>query len=94
MVVAGPTTDVIYVLVPDSTTCTADEIYLQHVIGLRLDPAENLSAILPREDLRPMMISRIIETVYCGTRQKLELFDCLPGPLLVFITHQSPAREI
>ena len=30
------------------------------------------------------MISRIIETVYCGTRQKLELFDCLPGPLLVF----------
>ena len=26
MVVAGPTTDIIYVLVPDSTTCTADEI--------------------------------------------------------------------
>ena len=26
MVVAGPTMDVIYVLVPDSTTCTADEI--------------------------------------------------------------------
>ena len=97
MVVAGPTTDVIYVLVPDSTTCTADEICptdLQHVIGLRLGPADNLSAILPQEDLRPMMISRIIETVYCGTRQKLELFDCLPGPLLVFITRQSPAREI
>ena len=54
MVVAGPTIDVIYVLVPDSTTCTADEISptdLQHVIGLRLGPAENLSAILPREDL-------------------------------------------
>ena len=52
MVVAGPTTDIIYVLVSDSTTCTADEICpadLQH--GLRLGPAENLSAILPREDL-------------------------------------------
>ena len=54
MVVAGPTTDVIYILVPDSTTCTADEISptdIQHVIGLRLGPAENLSAILPQEDL-------------------------------------------
>ena len=54
MVVAGPTKDAIYVLVPDSTTFTADDICptdLQHVIGLRLDPAENLSAILPREDL-------------------------------------------
>ena len=54
MVVTGPTTDVIYVLVPDSTTCTADDISppdLQHVVGLRLGPAENLSAILPREEL-------------------------------------------
>ena len=54
MVVAGPTTDIIYMLVPDSTTCTADEIcpaYIQHVIGLRLGPAENLGSILPREDL-------------------------------------------
>ena len=36
MVVAGPTTDVIYILVPDSTTCTVDDIspaYVQHVIG-------------------------------------------------------------
>ena len=54
MVVAGPTTDVIYVLVPDSTTCTAEEICpadVQHVIGLRLGPAENLGSTLPREDL-------------------------------------------
>ena len=54
MVVAGPTTDIIYVLIPDSTTCTADEIFpadIQHVIGLRLGPAENLGSILPREDL-------------------------------------------
>ena len=51
---AGPTPDVIYVLVQDSTTCTADDISpldLQHVVGLRLGPAENLSAILPREEL-------------------------------------------
>ena len=54
MVVAGQTTDVIYILVPDSTTCTADEICpadVQHVIGLRLGPAENLGSTLPREDL-------------------------------------------
>ena len=54
MVVAGPTTDVIYVLVPDNTTCSADEIApadLQHVIGIRLGPAENLGSNLPREDL-------------------------------------------
>ena len=54
MVVAGPTTDIIYVLVPDHTTCTADDIEpadLQHVIGLRLGAPENLGANLPREDL-------------------------------------------
>ena len=54
MVVAGPTTDVIYVLIPDNTTCSADEISpadIQHVIGIRLGPAENLGSTLPREDL-------------------------------------------
>ena len=54
MVVAGPTTDIIYVLVPDHTTCTADDIEpadLQHVIGIRLGSPENLGANLPREDL-------------------------------------------
>ena len=54
MVVAGPTSDVIYVLIRDSTTCTADDVSpsnLQHVVGLSLGPAENLSAILPREEL-------------------------------------------
>ena len=52
--VAGPTLDVIYVLIPDSTTCTADDVSpadLQHLVGLSLGPAENLSAILPREEL-------------------------------------------
>ena len=54
MVVAGPTPDVIYVLIRDSATCTTDDVSpsdLQHVLGLSLGPAENLSAILPREDL-------------------------------------------
>ena len=54
MVVAGSTTDVIYVLVPDHTTCTADDIEpadLQHVIGIRLGSPENLGTNLPREDL-------------------------------------------
>ena len=76
MVVAGPTTDVIYILVPDSTTCTADEICpadVQHVIGLRLGPAENLGSTLPREDLhlslcenslRPTLIADL--RVYCA----------------------------
>ena len=38
----------------DSTTCTADDVSpadLQHLVGLSLGPAENLSAILPREEL-------------------------------------------
>ena len=45
MVVAGPSQEVIYVLVPDLTTCTADVISpsdLQHMVGLRLGPAESL----------------------------------------------------
>ena len=58
MVVAGPTPDVIYLLIPDSTTCTADDISsadLQHVLGLSLGPAENLSAILPHDKLHLAM---------------------------------------
>ena len=54
MVMAGPSQEVMYVLVPDSTTCTADVIQppdLQHVVGLRLGAAENLSTCVPREDL-------------------------------------------
>ena len=54
MVVAGPTPDMIYVLIPDSTTSTVDDISpadLQHVVGLSLGPAENLSATLPQDEL-------------------------------------------
>ena len=54
MVVAGPTPDVIYVLIPGSTTSTADDISpadLQHVVGLSLGPTENLCATLPRDEV-------------------------------------------
>ena len=54
MVVAGPTPDVIYVLIPDSTTSTADNVSsadLQHVVGLSLGSAENLNASVPQDDL-------------------------------------------
>ena len=53
MVVAGPSQEVIYVLVPDSTNSTAYDVSpsdLQHVVGLSLGPDENLSACLPREE--------------------------------------------
>ena len=54
MVVAGPTPDVIYVLIPDSTTSTVDDVSpadLQHVIGLSLGSAENLNSTLPQDEL-------------------------------------------
>ena len=61
MVVAGPTTDVIYVLVPDNTSCLADEIApadLQHVIGIRLGAPENLGSNLHRESL-PLSLEEV-----------------------------------
>ena len=54
MVVAGPTPDVIYVLIPDSTTSTVDDVSpadLQHVVGLSLGSAENLNSTLPQDEL-------------------------------------------
>ena len=54
MVVAGPTTDEICVLIPDSTTSTVDDVSpagLQHVVGLSLGSAENLNSTLPQDEL-------------------------------------------
>ena len=54
------------------TTCTADEICptdLQHVIGLRLGPAENLSAILPREDLHLSLCESSLRPTLIGDRR-------------------------
>ena len=55
MIVAGPTPEHIFVLVPDSVGPTVDaelQADLQHVVGLRLGSAENLSSTLPTEGLR------------------------------------------
>ena len=54
MIVAGPTPDQIYVLIPDSVGPTVDAdspANLQHVVGLSLGSAENLSSTLPPEGL-------------------------------------------
>ena len=72
MVVAGPTLDVIYVLIPDSTTYAADDVSpadLQHVVGLSLGPAENLGAILPREELHLAFCDRSLRPTLIADRK-------------------------
>ena len=52
MVVAGPTPDQIYVLIPDSIGPSVEAespADLQHVVGLSLGSADNLSSTLPSE---------------------------------------------
>ena len=54
MVVAGSTPDHIKVLIPDTVGPTVDAespVDLQHVVGLSLGPAANLSSTLPPADL-------------------------------------------
>ena len=54
MIVASPTPEQIFVLIPDSVGPTVDvelPADLQHVVGLRLGSAENLSSTLPTEGL-------------------------------------------
>ena len=54
MIVAGPTPEQIFVLIPDSVGPTVEAELpadLQHVVGLRLGSAENLSSTLPTEGL-------------------------------------------
>ena len=54
IIVAGPTPDQIFVLIPDSVGPTVDAYSpadLQHVVGLSLGSAENLSSTLPPEGL-------------------------------------------
>ena len=53
-IVAGPTPDQVFVLIPDSISPTVDADSpsdLQHVVGLSLGSAENLSSTLPPEGL-------------------------------------------
>ena len=53
MIVAGPTPDQIFVLIPDSvgTTGYATSADIQHVVVRSLGPAENLNSTLPAEGL-------------------------------------------
>ena len=54
LVVAGPTPDHIKVLIPYTVGHTVDAqspVDLQHMVGLSLDPATNLSSTLPPADL-------------------------------------------
>ena len=54
MVVAGSSTDHIKVLIPDTVGPTVDAdspVVLQHVVGLSLGPAVDLSSSLPPTDL-------------------------------------------
>ena len=54
MIVAGPTPEQIFVLIPDSVGPTVNAELpadLQHVLGLRLGTAENISSTLPTEGL-------------------------------------------
>ena len=72
MVVAGPTPDVIYVLVPDSTTSTVDDISpadLQHVVGLSLGAAENLGSAPPQEELHLALCDRSLRPTLTAGRQ-------------------------
>ena len=61
MVVAGPSPDVIYVLIPDSVSSAdgASPADLQHVVGLSLGSAENLSSTLPQEVLHLALCSTL-----------------------------------
>ena len=54
MIVAGPTPEQVFVLIPDSISPTVDAdspADLQHVLGLSLGSAENLNSTLPPEGL-------------------------------------------
>ena len=72
MVVAGPTPDVIYVLIPDSTTSTVDDVSptdLQHVVGLSLGSAENLNSALPQEELHLALCDKSLRPTLTVGRQ-------------------------
>ena len=64
MVVAGPTPDHIYVLIPDSVGPSVDAespTDLQHVVGLSLGSAENLSSTFRRKgSTSPFVTSRSV----------------------------------
>ena len=63
MIVAGPTLEQIFVLIPDSVGPTVDAdspADLQHVVGLSFGPAENHSSTLPAEGLHLAISSHFV----------------------------------
>ena len=74
--VAGPTPDVIYVLIPDSTTSTVDDVSpadLQHVVGLSLGSAENLKFCLATRGASPHVVRQVVTTdPDCGPPELLD----------------------
>ena len=72
MIVAGPTPEQIFVLIPDSVGPTVDAELpadLQHVVGLRLGTAENLSSTLPTEGLHLALCNKSLcpTGVFCNS---------------------------
>ena len=72
LVVAGPTPDHINVLIPDTVGPTVDAespVNLQHVVGLSLGPATNLSLSLPLADLALLLCENsVVPTLGLGRR--------------------------
>ena len=69
MVVAGPTPDVIYVLIPDSITSTVDDVSpadLHDVVGLSLGSAENLKSTLPQDELHLALCDNSLRPTLTG----------------------------
>ena len=61
MIVAGPTPDQVFVLIPDSVGPTVDPdspADLQHVVGLSLGSAVNLNSTLPTEGLHLVLCDK------------------------------------
>ena len=72
MIVAGPTLDQIFVLIPDSVGLTVDAdspADLQHVVGLSLGSAENLSSTLPPEGLHLALCDKLLRPTLGPGRQ-------------------------
>ena len=71
MIVAGPTPEQIFVLIPDSVGSTVDAdspADLQHVVGLSLGSAENLSSTSSTEGLHLALCDKSLRPTLCLRR--------------------------
>ena len=80
IIVAGPTPEQIFVLIPDSVGPTVDAespADIQHVVGLSLGPAEYLSSTLPAEGLHLALCEKSLRhtiTIRPAHAQRFENF--------------------